>query len=318
MRDSLCYIGNIYYEPALKEMSEKLELEVEDIRTLIRQISRPSSKVTKDLDCILIKGYLKYYEELANLNIKEIETGFSAIDTYKLDNYSFIQNEVLQLKNKEDLIIVSNKNEDRTTASLLWSDLVQNENKSRRIYYLLPLIKSINTLYKELLDKNIESGIVHSQAEDFLSELQSDKDIKHLYESFKRSTKQLTLCTFERVIRSVFSYKDYEMLLAQFKNSIFIVDEVHYFDTDNTAKLLTILKFLKDKLNISICIMSSSMSEELKEVICSDLNINNIIIDEDSKSDLEKIPFDSDEYSKVSEGINKVISICRVATYKSY
>lgn len=263
-----------FYEDDLEEMASKLNIEVEDIRGFIKKINIEKDK---DINNILLKGYLQYCDHVASAGIKNIDKGFSAIDTFKFDNYNSIQNEVLNLKNEEDILIIAPTGLGKTSTSLFWSDKLQNKEKSRRIYYLLPYTASINSLYKDMVQKNISVSMMHSRAEYFLNKMEEDEDIKALYNVFKKSVKQLNISTIYQIVKVIFSCKRYEMLLAQLKNSIFIVDEIHCFDIQQIALLLTTLKFLKEKLNISICIMSASIPSCLQNIICKELQISKII-----------------------------------------
>lgn len=319
LKGLISIVENEYYEPALKEMSEKLNVETEDIRSFIRQINRMKCKLTKELDTILLRGYLQYYNHLTSNQTKEFECGFSAIDTYKLDKYNSMQEEILSLKNKEDILIIENTETNKTATALLWSDLMQDNMKCRRIYYLLNFIDDINNLYKNIHEQGIDAAIVHSKAEEFLSQSYKDEEISSLYDLYKRSIKQLNICTTKRITRSIFSCKEYEMTLAQFKNSILILDEIHYFDIDDLAILLTTLKFLKEKLNVSICIISSNMSIDLKNLICTELDINKVVENNKAtqKDIEEKINIDLEAYNKECEDLKRLLNTMRVANYSS-
>ena len=271
------YLENVFYESELNQVSEKLGVEVEDIRPFIRKINRTTNELIKDLNNILLKGYLQYCDHLSSAGVQDIEYGFSAIDSYKYSHYNSIQTEILNLKSREDILIIGPTGVGKTAASLFWGDIVQNQNNSRRIYYLLPFIASINALYKDMHERNLSVSMLHNKAEYFLGKIENDKDIKNLYQLFKKSVKQINILTIYQIVKCIFACKRFEMLLAQFKNSIFIVDEIHCFDIEQTALLVTILKFLKDKLNISICIMSASIPSELQMLICSELDIKKVI-----------------------------------------
>lgn len=272
------FAENEFYEKELQEMASKLDIEIEDIRGFIKQIGRKKyKKLVEDIESILLKGYLQYCDHVASAGIKKIEKGFSAIDIFKFDKYNSIQNQVLNLKDREDILIIAPTGLGKTATSLFWSDLLQNKEKSKRIYYLLPYTASINSLYKNMSSKNISVSMMHSRAEYFLNKMEEDEDIKKLYNLFKKSVKQLNISTIYQIVKVIFSCKRYEMLLAQLKNSIFIVDEIHCFDIEQIALLLTTLKFLKEKLDISICIMSASIPTCLQNLICKELGINKII-----------------------------------------
>ena len=320
------YIERDEYEDELEEMSKKLDIEVEDVRGFIKKIRRSSNKLIRNLDNILLKGYLQYCDHVASAGINEIEKGFNSIDTFKYDNYNSIQKAVLKLKKQEDILIIGPTGVGKTATSLYWSNLVQNCEKSKRIYYLLPYTASINSLYKDLVSKDISVSMMHSRAEYFLDKIEEDEEednlnVKEKYNIFKKSIKQLNICTIYQIVKAIFSCKRFEMLLAQLKDSIFIIDEIHCFDIEQLGLLLTTLKFLKSKLNISICIMSASIPTNLQKLIQDELGITKIVraskedykirhrlcrVNKTISDDLDKIKADLDNGKQVIICVNSV------------
>lgn len=313
-------IENEYYEDELKEMSQKLNIEVEDIRGFIKKISRSSNKLVKDLNAILLKGYLQYCDHVASSGIKHIEKGFDAVDKFRFNKLNSIQKEVLNLNKQENVMIIGPTGVGKTATSLYWSNLMQNNENSKRIYYLLPYTASINALYKDMISKDISTSMMHSRVEYFLDKMDVE-NTKEMQNMFRKSVKQLNISTIYQIIKAVFSCKRFEMLLAQLKDSIFIIDEIHCFDIEQLGLLLTTLKFLKDKLNVSICIMSASIPTNLQELICKELDIKKIIkaskedylirhrlyrINKNILDDLDKIKNDLDNNKQVIVCVNSV------------
>lgn len=313
-------IENEYYEKELNEMSQKLNIEVEDVRGFIKKIARVSNKLVKNLDVILLKGYLQYCDHVASAGIESIEKGFNSIEKFKFNELNSIQNEVLKLKHKEDIMIIGPTGVGKTATSLYWSDLMQNKDKSKRIYYLLPYTASINSLYKDMISKDISTSMMHSRVEYFLDKMDVE-NTKEMQNIFRKSIKQLNISTIYQIIKAIFSCKRYEMILAQLKDSIFIIDEIHCFDIEELGLLLTTLKFLKDKLNISICIMSASIPSNMQELIRRELSIHRLIksskedykvrhklyrVNKSILEDLDKIKKDLDDNKQVIVCVNSV------------
>ncbi|HID0768124.1 TPA: CRISPR-associated helicase Cas3' [Clostridium botulinum] len=274
------YIGNKYYEGQLKEVSQKLNIETEDIMIYLRKICRTSHKNHKSLsskELILQLGYLKLCDHIASAGIKNIDKGFYAKDIYNFEKYRSIQQKVLDLEEAQDIIIQAPTGLGKTETSLLWSDKCQNKDKSKRIFYLLPYTASINALYKRLKQNNISVGVLHSKVRSLLYREDDITDIKEEIQLFKKNIKQVTICTIFQIIKAVFQCKNFEMMLAQFKDSIFIIDEIHCFDIREFTLLLETLKYLKDNFNINICIMSASIPTVMLNQIKNTLNINTII-----------------------------------------
>lgn len=272
-----------------KELEEELNIKTIDITNLVYKLKRPYSfSILKDIELMLIKGYLQLCDAIASAGIKQIDKGFNAYKSFIYDKFNSIQEKVNELKGKEDIIIQAMTGLGKSATSLYWSDKVQNSNKSRRIFYILPFTASINAMYKEFLNRKISTAMLHSKAQYFLSKEMEDSDIenstaknnsivKDKYSMFKKSVKQVTVSTIYQLIKAFFGCKNFEMLLAQMKNSIFIIDEIHVFKIKELAMILETLRYLKDKFNISICIMSASIPTCLLNVIKNRLSINTVI-----------------------------------------
>lgn len=275
------YLNNEKYREFLEEMNDKLEenfINIEDFMKNIFKIRK--QKILKDKELIELLGMLKICDYTASANIKDIDTGICFRDIYNFDSYKSIQKKVLELTEKHDILIKASTGCGKTETSLFYSDTVQNADRSKRIFYILPFTSSINFLYRRLKSENISVGVLHSKVRALLSK---EDDIEYKEEElqlFKKNTKQVTICTIFQIIKSSFHCKNYEMLLCQFKNSIFIVDEIHCFEEKELALLLNTLKYLKKEYGIRICVMTASLSSCYEDLIVKELGISKKIISE--------------------------------------
>lgn len=268
---SLELIDNDKYISELNEIKNKLNIKLNNIDDFVKKVNKPRCSITKDLDNILLKGYLNYCDHLGSAGNITIDKGFNSLDRFKFNNYNSIQNKAMNTR--EDVLIQAMTGLGKTAASLLWSNNVQNEDKSKRIYYILPFTASINSLYKDFLNRNISTTMLHSKAEYFMDKLHDEYN----YKLMKYSTKQLNICTIFQLAKAIFSCKNFEMIIAQMKNSIIIVDEIHCFDIKTLSYVLELLRFLKYKLGCRICIMSASIPTVLQKLIKDRLDINKVI-----------------------------------------
>lgn len=274
------YIDNVYYNDFLLEINNKLNVKTINIMDYLKNITRFNRKNKRILgqkDLILELGYLKLCDRIASAGIKHIDIGFNAKDTYNFTSYKSIQEKVLNLKETVDLIINAPTGIGKTETSLFWSDIVQNKYKSKRIFYILPYTASINALYKRFKEKNISVGVLHSKIKSLLSKEDDIYDIEEEIQLYKKGIKQITICTIFQLIKAMFSCKNFEMILAQLKDSIIIVDEIHCFDIKTFSLLIETLKFLQLNYNIHICIMSASIPDCMLNKIKKELHITNII-----------------------------------------
>lgn len=268
---SLELIDNDKYISELNEIKNKLNIKLNNIDDFVKKVNKPRCSITKDLDNILLKGYLNYCDHLGSAGNITIDKGFNSLDRFKFNNYNSIQNKAMNTR--EDVLIQAMTGLGKTAASLLWSNNVQNEDKSKRIYYILPFTASINSLYKDFLNRNISTTMLHNKAEYFMDKLHEEYN----YKLMKYSTKQLNICTIFQLAKTIFSCKNFEMIIAQMKNSIIIVDEIHCFDIKTLSYVLELLRFLKYKLGCRICIMSASIPTVLQKLIKDRLDINKVI-----------------------------------------
>lgn len=273
-------IVRLEYHGEMEELSEKLELEFEDITEFIDICkTRKGRKIVGDLENIILKGMLNYCDHMASAGIKNVDKGLNTIEEFKIPkgcSPNSIQREVIDMKKEEDVLIMAMTGLGKTATSMYWSNLVQNKEKSKRIYYILPYTASINSQYKDINDMGLSVAMLHSKAEYFLGKYK-DTFTKEDYKYFKKSVKQINICTIFQLVKAMFQCKRFEMLIAQMKNSIFIVDEIHCFDTIQLSYILEMLKWLKENLGAKVCVMSASIPTCLQEVIKERLNITKII-----------------------------------------
>ena len=312
---SLELIDNDKYISELNEIKNKLNIKLNNIDDFVKKVNRPRCSITKDLDNILLKGYLNYCDHLGSAGNITIDKGFNSLDRFKFNNYNSIQNKAMNTR--EDVLIQAMTGLGKTAASLLWSNNVQNEDKSKRIYYILPFTASINSLYKDFLNRNISTTMLHNKAEYFMDKLHDEYN----YKLMKYSTKQLNICTIFQLAKAIFSCKNFEMIIAQMKNSIIMVDEIHCFDLKTLSYILELLRFLKYKLGCRICIMSASIPTVLQKLIKDRLDINKVIyadkrdlkirhrihrVNKTILDDIEKIENDLREGKQVIVCVNNV------------
>ncbi|WP_297521044.1 CRISPR-associated helicase Cas3' [uncultured Clostridium sp.] len=266
------------YKSEMDELSEKFNLEFEDITHFIDLCkTRKGKKLVTDLDNIILKGLLNYCDHMASAGITTIDKGLDTINKFEIQGKpNSIQREVIALKEEIDILIMAMTGLGKTATSMFWSDIVQNTDKSKRIYYILPYTASINSQYKDMNEMGLSVAMLHSKAEYFLGKYKDDFT-KDDYKAFKKSTKQINICTIFQLVKAMFGCKRFEMLLAQMKNSIFIVDEIHCFDMKELSYILEMLKWLKENLGASVCIMSASIPTCLQEVIKERLGITKFI-----------------------------------------
>ena len=58
------------------------------------------------------------------------------------------------------------------------------------------------------------------------------------------------------------------MQMAEMSQGLFIFDEIHAYDPHTTALILTMIKKLREDYDAKFCIMTATMPQFLKQMIC--------------------------------------------------
>ena len=232
-----------------------------------------------------LKGFMNACDYLASGSKYEICSAVKNGDLYNFD--SLRKTQLIASKTKGSSFLIAPTGSGKTEASFLWADNNQNDNFSKRIFYVLPFTASINAMYNRLIEDlgNDELvGILHGKASYFIyksvesqnyNESKNEaKRIQNLTNKIYRPYKILTPFQF---IKFFFGVKGFEMGLSELTDSLLILDEIHAYDARVTCLLLESLKILKNKFNVDIFIMSATLPSFLKNLFADELNISNFI-----------------------------------------
>jgi CRISPR-associated endonuclease/helicase Cas3 len=277
------------YNKEVEEMSEKLNISVTTIKSKLIELIDDYNflKINQN---IIHKGVLNLCDHIASANIKTIDYGFDANKQFVFQTYSSIQNTCKRVGN-EDVIILAPTGTGKTEASLFYTDRVQNKEKSKRIFYILPYTASINAMYKRLKKQGLSTAMLHGKTEYFLYKELEENNIlvKHESNIFRKYIRQTTVCTIFQIVKAFFNCPFSEMMITTFSNSIFIVDEIHCYNIELFTTIIEILKYLKENYNINICIMSASIPSIYIKVIQDKLHIKDKNIIKPTEDEYKKI-----------------------------
>ena len=297
VRENSKYMDAYYYFvlPFLRK-----ELNVKELRMNSDYFSGPALFGRYGL---FLKGFLVACDHLSSAgetNLINLPRNMPWIEKYRLNEIQTLSKSI-----NGNSIIIAPTGYGKTEASLLWMYNNQNKNCSKRVFYLLPYIASINAMYKRFEngynDKNL-IGIIHSKTNTFLYNLfkkSYEYEKENYYNIRSEVQKKINMCkkiylplkvlTPFQILKSLFQIKGYEQLLSEISNSLIIIDEIHTYDARTTALLLESLHLLSTFFNAKILVMSATIPNFLKELILTKVNIpkENIIIL--PKSKLQKI-----------------------------
>jgi len=234
---------------------------------------------------IFLKGFITTCDHLASAGIYKI---LNSQNTFKsLNSFDTLRTtQKITSKTKGSAFLIAPTGSGKTEASLLWAINNQTENNSRRLFYFLPYTASINAMYERFTyEFNEETvGLLHGKAAYYLyNELsngtydEKKKKVKELRNLTKKIYKPYKILTPFQIIRYFFQTKGYEMGLSELANSLLIFDEIHAYNPNTVALILSVLSILKKEYDVDILIMSATLPSFIIEMFKEELNINNII-----------------------------------------
>jgi len=292
---------------------------------------------------IFLKGLLVTADHLASAN-EDINCVVPKIKSYykrkfnipKGGEFNQLQKRILKLKESAEILILqAPTGTGKTEASLLWADKLLKNNKYLRIFYILPYTASINAMHKRLNNEKIfqnKVDLLHGKSifyywEQFLNngdnnltdKIENIKLLKLLSKTYKNPVKILTP---HQIIKFFYGLKHFEEAFLQYRNSLFIFDEIHCYDKNFLAEIIVGMKYIGEKLNGRFLFMSATFPDFLKHFIRKYIgnNIKNVSVEDKefirkfTKVKLELLNgFIEDNISKIQEEINKgkkVLIVC--------
>ena len=230
---------------------------------------------------IYLKGFMNACDYLASGGQYKILNAVENRKLFKFKKLRTTQN--LASKTKNSAFLIAPTGSGKTEASLLWADNNQNEFYSKRIFYMLPYTASINAMYNrlsKLLGNKEFVGLSHGKASYFIYKSLSEdskKDVREIQSLTNKIYRPYKILTPFQIIKYLFSVKGFEMGLSELTDSLIIIDEVHAYDVRTTCLLLESLKFLKERFNVDIFIMSATLPTFLKNLFEEELSFDNLI-----------------------------------------
>lgn len=254
-------------------------------------------KVKNNKRKLFLGGFLTACDHLSSASQEEIVKAISDMkEIFKFKNYKDTQ--LKAMNTKGSAVLIAPTGYGKTEASLLWSNYNQNESKGKRVFYLLPYTASINAMYNRLKDSfgDERVALLHGKALYFLYKefTKSGEDYfdavnkaKTKYDLSKKIFKPYKVLTPFQILKYFFGVTGFEQHIGEMTGGLFIVDEVHSYDSHTTALILESLKYLKEEYKAEVFIMSATLPEFLKKLFIEELNIKALI--EPKKEELKKI-----------------------------
>ncbi len=272
---------NVYEQFINKKCEYEFDFEVEkfslsEIEDDLKELKNSSNFHKFRVIYSYVSGVLTQADWLASAKFDKNYLDFS-LQTNSLDFPFTLREFQKELKNSNESVLVEiPTGEGKTEGSLLWA--INNINSlNSKIVYTLPTTTTSNKLYERVqkVFAKEEVGLIHSNAKVYLEKKYEkengivDEYFKNEFLFIKNFAKPITVSTLDSLLKSFINIARFNLINANFLNSVVIIDEVHSYD----FKLLGFLKrFLElcDELGVKVCLMSASVPNAIKEL----LNLN--------------------------------------------
>lgn len=175
-----------------------------------------------------------------------------------------------------NLILRAPTGSGKTIAAILWAQ--RNQGKNGRMFYVLPNIASINSMYinlKNYFQENV--GLLHSRVVssiyslrendgDIISKINNQKIARTMNSLVREMWFPIRICTPHQVLRYSLQGKGWETMLTEFPNSCFIFDEIHAYEPRLTGLVIATVKFLTTH-NANCLFLSATLPQFIKEIL---------------------------------------------------
>lgn len=225
----------------------------------------------------LLRGLLITCDHIGSntgLDIKTIPR-VPTLKEYNLGSYTLRGFQKQTEKIASNLILRAPTGSGKTLAALLWAQT--NQKRNGRLFYVLPNIASINSMFLQLRDYFGENvGILHSkvasyiysirEGNDDISKLKNQSHAREVSSLAREMWYPIRVCTPHQILRYSLQGKGWEAMLSEFPNSCFIFDEIHAYDPTITGLTIATAKNLVS-YNASCLFLSATLPKFLKKII---------------------------------------------------
>lgn len=252
----------------------------EDVYKQININLRDPTKKNIRLRGILGKGLVNSCDYLASAGVRTVLRPLP--NFYKIFPYSTLNS--VQEKaagTNGNAIIISPTGSGKTEAALFWATNNLDSDKGNRIFYTLPYTASINAMYIRLNNalaphynpNEIPVSLLHGKASYYLYQLYDQERFKGVKVISKKIYSPYKIMTPFQAIKHFFSLKGYEMGLLEMYRGLFVFDEIHAYDANNTGLILAMTDYLTNELDARILIMSATLPSYIKTIFANTLDI---------------------------------------------
>ena len=324
----VCYavLNHHHHTDNFREIREKTELIEEfakkfESNKIKKMLVKKLEEYKTDTYAQLIKGFLHKcdYSASGGYDI-EYPNNFLLNGLEKLGyNWKPLQ-EYAKKNTDENIILVANTGMGKTEAGLLWI----GDNKG---FFILPLRTALNAMYNRI-KKNIvfecvdeRLALLHSETLSvYLNEsaVEDDKVLEY-YSRGKNLSMPLTVSTLDQLFDFVYKYKGFELKLATFSYSKFVLDEIQAYSPDLVAYIVSGLEMIH-KVGGKFAIITATLPpfiQNLLEENIGKIKRGNFVNGEKDRHYLKVLetPLNSEDINRFyREKQGKILVVCNTIT----
>ncbi len=268
---------------AIKNVQEQGALRVrkllQNFRGWLRTLNR-SSEWNLIIGTLALRGHLISSDHMASAHINEFPISLISSPGDLLTRLGIREN-MLYPHQREcavkqgSVVLVAPTGSGKTESALLWA-CAQSIGKHPvpRLFYTLPYQASMNAMYERLNKKAFpkQVGLEHSRSvlaiyRHWLSEEYTPQQASRAARWSKNLSRlnyfPVRVLSPYQILKAPYRLKGYEMLLCDFFDATFVLDEIHAYDPGRLSMILCTVKYLREQFRTRFFLMSATLSRLL-------------------------------------------------------
>lgn len=279
-----------FVQNLLKEFEIKLnKFELDLPRNLILKYKQNPAKLEqpKYFDLLLMIGGFKQCDHLSSAFISKIEllknSDFEFLNAKRIalqqKGFDFYPHQLEASTILGSGILTAPTGSGKTEASFLWLKKQFLKNGQGRVFYILPFTASINAMYERLgndIGNKNKVGLLHGKLSEYLESLverehpyiSQDKRqyLTHkLKDDYKTIVTPIKVVTPFQLLKNIFGLKGFEKGIFEWVGGYFIFDEIHAYQPDVFAQIVTLIEFAVKHLRVKVFIMTATLPQFFKK-----------------------------------------------------
>lgn len=166
----------------------------------------------------------------------------------------------------------------KTEAALLWA----SSQPMRRLFYVLPYRTSLNAMQQRLERVFGAVGLWHGRALQAIyhrmqaaghSVEEATAYAQAVHAETRLRGRAVTVLSPYLLLASLYQIRGYEAAFVDCWGASLIIDEIHTFEPERLAMLVCLLRWLQDRFQVRLCVMSATLSPALKASLSEALGL---------------------------------------------